>query len=76
MTFSSEVVRILFHQMPTEVQVQYAEMEVRMAKHGQTIRIDDVKINETCTEVTLRLGYNFKSRATIPSDSRPLGDEV
>ena len=66
MTFASETTRFLFHQLPTEVQVQYTDMEHRLAKYQQALCIDGVMTYDHTSEVLIRISYDSKANA-IPS---------
>lgn len=67
MTFSSETVRILFHKLPTETQVQYAEWEDRSAKRGQALHIEAVMQWEQVSEVIIRITEDYSFSAARPS---------
>lgn len=64
MTFASEPVRFLFHQLPTETQVRYTEMEKRMAQRGQRLHIEGVMRFENILEVIIRITEQFNTHAT------------
>ena len=55
MTFATELVRLKFHTLPTATQVQYSDMDVRMAKDGFAIHIEGVMQDEVIVEVIIRL---------------------
>lgn len=64
MTFRTESVRILYHQLPTETQVEYAEMEERFAKRGQGIAVEDVLFHENGLEIVIRITQQFQTYST------------
>lgn len=61
MTYASDVVRICFHQLPTEKQVEYSRMEETLAKHGQRLRIEAVTHYGNVLEVVIRVTENLES---------------
>ena len=63
MTFASDNVRMLYHQLPTETQVEYAGMESRLALRGQLLQIDSVMRVENILEVIIRVTQDFKSKS-------------
>jgi hypothetical protein len=68
MTFSSEVDRILFHQLPTETQVFYTNWEIQLAKRGSTFHVEQVLMDGKISEVIVRITENYKLRTL---DSKP-----
>ena len=60
MTFASDTVRMLFHQLPTQVQVQYAAMEARLAKGQHRMHIDGVMTCDGILEVLIRVTFDSK----------------
>lgn len=60
MTFASEAVRMLFHQLPTQTQVEYTALENRCADNGQRLHIDDVIVQVDCLEVVIRITQDIK----------------
>lgn len=68
MTFTSETVRFLFHQLPTAQQVEFTEMELRLARRDQTLHIDGVMAFGEHSEVVIRIGFNMQAYAKT-SDS-------
>lgn len=58
MTFVSETVRMLFHQLPTEKQVEYAKWEIRLAERQQSLQIEAVMQHGLCLEVVVRVSEN------------------
>lgn len=68
MTFASESVRILYHQLPTETQVFYADWEHRLARRSARLHIDNVIDTSTISEVVIRITENFKAAADAKPD--------
>lgn len=60
MTFTSDEVRMLFHQLPTEVQVNYADFEAKLAVRKQSIHVEGILRHENALEVVIRITENFK----------------
>ena len=60
MTFASATVRILYHQLPTETQVRYADMENRLAGCGQRLQIEGVMQHDNILEIVIRITHDFK----------------
>ena len=58
--FSSENTRLLFHQLPTETQVLYAELENKLAKRGSMLYVEQVIAAGSISEVIIRIAENFK----------------
>lgn len=58
MTFASETVRMLYHQLPTETQVWYADWEAQMAKRHRYLHIDAVMRSDRALEVVVRITEN------------------
>lgn len=67
MTFASDTVRFLYHQLPAERQVEFLALENKCAKHGQMLHIDGVMQFENVLEVLVRITFNYKADA---SDTR------
>ena len=63
MTFASETVRLLFHQLPTVRQVEFSEMEERLAKRLQRLHIDGVMSEGHVSEVLIRITFDSKANA-------------
>ena len=61
MTFATDLVRLKFHTLPTATQVQYSDMDVRMAKDGFAIHIEGAMQDEKVVEVILRLTSIFNN---------------
>lgn len=61
MTFASDTVRMLFHQLPTATQVEWEEWEDRMAKRGRRLHIEAVMRHERTSEIVVRIfeQYSF-----------------
>lgn len=70
MTFSTEDVRLRFHQLPTATQVHYVEWESRLAHRRAQLHIEDVLTVGNHSEVIIRISEQFKLPAI---DSDPLG---
>lgn len=68
MTFTSESVRILFHQLPTETQVFYADWEHRLAQRSARLHVDDVICTDAVSEVVIRITENFKVATVTNTD--------
>lgn len=70
MTYASDTVRMLFHQLPTETQVEYSDMEARLAKRSQRLHIDGVMRHGQHSEVVIRIFAEFKDDADAGVSSR------
>lgn len=55
MTFASEAVRILYHQLPTDTQVRFTDMEETMAEYKQQLKIEAVMQYDRSLEVVIRI---------------------
>lgn len=75
MTFVSETVRLLFHQLPADTQVRYAELENRLAKNGQGMQIDAVMQLERILEVVIRVSQQYSFHVT-PRPSIPTSNDA
>lgn len=74
MTFASEAVRTAFHQLPTQTQVEYTEMENRFADQGRSLHIEAViQHSERCLEVIVRIAEQFKT-AALTRTNRTVAD--
>jgi hypothetical protein len=60
-TFASEMVRTLFHQLPTETQVMYSDWEAKLARKKCLIHVDAVMLAGTISEVVVRITENFNT---------------
>ncbi len=60
MTFASETVRMLYHQLPTETQVWYADWEADMAKRRRYLHIDAVMQQGNALEVVVRIAEHLQ----------------
>ena len=69
MTFASEEVRMAFHQLPTQTQVEYTEMENRFADRGSGLHIEAVNHHADCLEVVVRVSHQFKPASRRISNS-------
>lgn len=80
MTFASEDVRLKYHQLPTDIQVQYADWESRLAKRGSQLHIYGViDLNPKCSEVVVGITENFIRNAVhlnLPSSDHSSQDVV
>lgn len=65
MTFASETVRILYHQLPTDTQVMYADWETRLAQRRCQLHIEAVMRHERISEVIVRITEQFNFSAPI-----------
>ena len=61
MTFVSDAVRFTYHQLPTETQVRYAELEVRLALRGQRLQIEGVLRFDNILEIVIRITEQFQT---------------
>ena len=68
MTFASEAVRLLFHQLPTEEQLNYSNLEERLAAQGSQLRVEAVMRYERVLEVVVRI-TNHKQFDSSGTDS-------
>lgn len=68
MTFASETVRILYHQLPTATQVMYEEWENRLAAKRCSLHVDAVMQYDRVSEVMIRIteNYSFTPVRTVP----------
>lgn len=69
MIFLSEVARILFHQLPTEVQVRYAKLEDQLAEQQISLTIVCVQCLGERLEVTVRIGEQLSDVSAGPCSS-------
>lgn len=69
MTFVSETVRILFHQLPTAKQVEYAEWEDRLAIRQQRLQIEGVMHYGTISEVVIRITDQLDTLIGVDSNT-------
>lgn len=61
MTFASDTARMLFHQLPTSQQSDYAEWEKRLSQKNQLLQIEAVMNYGTVSEVVIRLTENIEA---------------
>lgn len=47
---------MLFHELPTEKQVAYADLEVLLAEQGRVMHVDSVMSDGCTLEVVIRIG--------------------
>lgn len=59
MTFATDTARLLFHQLPTEKQVEYTEWETKLARAGQRIQIEAVMRFGSVLEIVVRISDDF-----------------
>ncbi len=59
MTYASDTVRFLFHQLPTARQVEFINMEERLSKHQQRLHIDAVMSFDGHSEVVIRISFDY-----------------
>lgn len=71
MTFGSDLARMNFHLLPTEVQAQYQEMEKELARKGQTLGILAVMHYEDQLEITLSIFGEFDCYLTTLESGVP-----
>jgi hypothetical protein len=65
--FDGEIIRILYHQLPTDKQLALCKAEEALAKEGIHMLVDNVSINETSGEIHFCAFFNREK-------SSPLGD--
>ena len=70
MTFASEAVRTLFHQLPTETQVLYSDWESKLARKKCSIHVDAVMIVGSVSEVVIRITEDFNPISTLSQQTR------
>lgn len=73
MTFASDTVRMLFHQLPTETQVHYSDWEAQLAKRQRRLHVDAVMQHGPHLEVVIRITEDFRLTAAVAAE-RPAGD--
>lgn len=61
MTYSSPTVRFLFHQLPADKQLEFMDMEERLAKRQQLLHIDAVMSFDGCSEVVIRISFDYNA---------------
>lgn len=71
MTYASQTVRFLFHQLPTERQLDFMDMEERLAKRQQLLHIDGVMTFDGCSEVVIRISFDYKSNSLAGNSGAP-----
>lgn len=64
MTYASDTVRFLFHQLPTGQQLEFMDMEERLSKRQQQLHIDGVMTWDGHSEVVIRISLDDKTDAT------------
>lgn len=68
MTFASDTVRMLFHQLPTVTQVIYSDLESRLAKQQRRLHVDAVMRHGNHLEVVIRIAEDFRLSAAAAFD--------
>lgn len=68
MTFASDTVRILYHQLPTVKQVAISDMEERLAARRQRLHIDAVMQYGNISEVVVRITFDYQL-SSLAADS-------
>jgi hypothetical protein len=68
MTFASETVRLLFHQLPTTTQLNYERLEHRLADDGQSISIESINRYERILEVVVRITEDLDFAPLVHSE--------
>ena len=63
MTFVSESVRLLYHQLPTTKQVEFSELEKRLARNGQYLQVEGVMTFDKHLEVVIRITDDLESKS-------------
>lgn len=63
MKFGSEVTRMLYHSLPTEVQVSYSRLEERLADDGKELQIESVMLNDNDLDVVVRISEQLDHAA-------------
>lgn len=63
MTFASDTTRLLFHQLPTPTQVQFTELEERLAEQQQRLHVEAVRQDGNTLEVVVRITEHFEHSA-------------
>lgn len=61
MTYASQTVRFLFHQLPAERQLEFISMEERLAKRQQLMHVDAVMSFDGCSEVVIRITFDYQT---------------
>lgn len=68
MTFASDTVRYLYHQLPAERQVEFLNWEERIAARGERLNVDAVMAFGSVSEVVVRITIDYKGNA-VSGDS-------
>ena len=55
MTFETELVRVNYHLLPTDKQLEYMKLEREMNSHGKHMHITAVMFDETRLEICFRV---------------------
>lgn len=55
MTFANDLVRMLYHKLPTEQQVQYSRLEEFLANSGKVLHVDCVMQLDHELELVIRV---------------------
>lgn len=64
MTFGSETVQLLFHELPTDVQVDYLRLEEQLANAGKFMHVDAVMAWDNKLEVIIRIRHKRDDKPT------------
>lgn len=59
MTFATDLVQNIYHELPTDTQVLYTRMEEGLARNGQQLHIESVMADENILEVVIRIRQKF-----------------
>lgn len=62
MLFRSEVARELFHELPTDTQVEFARLEELLANCGKILYVEAVMRGERSLEVVVRVCQQLDSK--------------
>lgn len=68
MTFRSEVVRLLYHQLPLTQQISLTNMDEKHAKNGYEVHIEAVSRLDRISEVVVCITMRDKFDATASDD--------
>ncbi len=55
MRFASELVRHLFHELPTDKQVEFSRLEQQLAEAGSLVQIDSVMPYDDKLDMVIRI---------------------
>lgn len=71
MTFHSETVRLLFHQLPIDTQIFYSTFESQLAENKKCLHIDGVMVLDDSLEVIIRISENFNFPTSDSRSAQP-----